>query len=519
MRGYLKPISTLRRPLASVDFATREPVKAAYERSDVCVVPAAGVAAEAMVALTLARCALEKFGGDSMTETRRNFEGYLRTIEEVLDRRILHDLSHREVWRSGAGTTCRAGHRIRRRAEEAGRRHVRVHVRGARRRTGRAADRHLQALAVIDVTFKEDPNAKLVLANPEIIHTEGRQTQNEGCLSIPEFRENGDARAQGHRPRAGCERQMVRENRRRTAGARLSARNRSPERQALHQPHQRAQARPDEAQDPQADEGGRVVELGSESDSHERWFSAARPRLPCPLLKSLVEAGFRSSPGCHAARPPAGPRHGTRRFAGEAAALRLGLPVIQPDKDQEQRGIPRATRSASQPDAIIVVGYGRIIPQWMIDLPPHRQPQSACVAAAEVSRRRAHPVGDRAWRNGHRRHHHAHRCRPRYRRHSAAERRCPFTRRHSCDAGAATGAERARISWSKPCAGLQGGTITPRPQDDAQATLAPILKKEDGRIDFSRTARKSEPPARISALARSVYTISRQGTKVDQRHA
>jgi peptide deformylase len=44
-------------------------------------------------------------------------------------------------------------------------------------------------LAVIDVTFKEDPEAKLVLANPEIIHTEGRQSQNEGCLSIPEFRE------------------------------------------------------------------------------------------------------------------------------------------------------------------------------------------------------------------------------------------------------------------------------------------------------------------------------------------
>src|SRR5205807_7297813 len=66
VRGYLKPISTLRRPLESVSFETREPVKAAYERSDVCVVPAAGVAAEAMVALTLAKCALEKFGGDSM---------------------------------------------------------------------------------------------------------------------------------------------------------------------------------------------------------------------------------------------------------------------------------------------------------------------------------------------------------------------------------------------------------------------------------------------------------------------
>jgi len=80
IRGYLKPISTLRRPLQSVDFATREPVKAAYERSDVCVVPAAGVAGEAMVALTLARAALEKFGGDSIMETKRNFAGYLEQL-------------------------------------------------------------------------------------------------------------------------------------------------------------------------------------------------------------------------------------------------------------------------------------------------------------------------------------------------------------------------------------------------------------------------------------------------------
>ena len=82
VRGYLKPISTLRRPLSSVDFETREPVKAAYERSDVCVVPAAGVAGEAVVALTLARLALEKFGGDSMTETCRNFKGYLEQLRE-----------------------------------------------------------------------------------------------------------------------------------------------------------------------------------------------------------------------------------------------------------------------------------------------------------------------------------------------------------------------------------------------------------------------------------------------------
>lgn len=82
VRGYLKPISTLRRPLQSVDFKSREPVKAAYERSDVCVVPAAGVAGEAMVALTLARCALEKFGGDSIAETERNFNNYRQQLRE-----------------------------------------------------------------------------------------------------------------------------------------------------------------------------------------------------------------------------------------------------------------------------------------------------------------------------------------------------------------------------------------------------------------------------------------------------
>jgi chorismate synthase len=80
LRGYLKPISTLRRPLGSVSFATREPVKAAYERSDVCVVPAAGVAAEAMVALTVARLMVEKFGGDSLREMQRNFNGYCEQI-------------------------------------------------------------------------------------------------------------------------------------------------------------------------------------------------------------------------------------------------------------------------------------------------------------------------------------------------------------------------------------------------------------------------------------------------------
>lgn len=80
VRGYLKPISTLRRPLASVSFATREETKASYERSDVCVVPAAGVAAEGMVALCVARLVIEKFGGDSLRELERNYKGYCEQI-------------------------------------------------------------------------------------------------------------------------------------------------------------------------------------------------------------------------------------------------------------------------------------------------------------------------------------------------------------------------------------------------------------------------------------------------------
>jgi chorismate synthase len=80
-RGMLKPISTLRRPLESVDIVTREPALAAYERSDVCVVPAAGVIGEAMVALVLAGAMLEKFGGDSLKETQRNYESYLEQVK------------------------------------------------------------------------------------------------------------------------------------------------------------------------------------------------------------------------------------------------------------------------------------------------------------------------------------------------------------------------------------------------------------------------------------------------------
>jgi len=80
VRAAMKPISSLNRPLATVDIATGEPATAINQRSDVCAVPAAAVVAEAMVALVLAEAAVEKFGGDSVAEIRRNVAGYLENL-------------------------------------------------------------------------------------------------------------------------------------------------------------------------------------------------------------------------------------------------------------------------------------------------------------------------------------------------------------------------------------------------------------------------------------------------------
>jgi len=84
VRAAMKPISTVPRALQTIDVATGEEAKAHHQRSDVCAVPAAGVVAEAMVALTIANAVLEKFGGDSIGETRRNLESYLANIPENL---------------------------------------------------------------------------------------------------------------------------------------------------------------------------------------------------------------------------------------------------------------------------------------------------------------------------------------------------------------------------------------------------------------------------------------------------
>jgi chorismate synthase len=83
MRAAMKPIPTLRRPLRSVDIVTNRPVKAVYERSDICAVPAAGIIGEAMFALTIADAFLEKFGGDSMEEIQNNYNSYVSHIKQL----------------------------------------------------------------------------------------------------------------------------------------------------------------------------------------------------------------------------------------------------------------------------------------------------------------------------------------------------------------------------------------------------------------------------------------------------
>jgi chorismate synthase len=91
VRAGMKPISTVPKALRTVDVATGEAAEAHHQRSDVCAVPAAGVVAEAMVALVLANAVLEKFGGDSLAETQRNLRGYLQSIPPELRTEIAND--------------------------------------------------------------------------------------------------------------------------------------------------------------------------------------------------------------------------------------------------------------------------------------------------------------------------------------------------------------------------------------------------------------------------------------------
>ena len=101
VRAAMKPISTVPRALATVDMATGDEAVAIHQRSDVCAVPAAGVVVETMVALVLARATLEKFGGDSLAETRSNVDGYLAAVRT-------RGAKQQEAARDPAQTTAQA---------------------------------------------------------------------------------------------------------------------------------------------------------------------------------------------------------------------------------------------------------------------------------------------------------------------------------------------------------------------------------------------------------------------------
>ena len=212
------------------------------------------------------------------------------------------------------------------------------------------------------------------------------------------------------------------------------------------------------------------------------------PRFAVPTLEKLVQAGFSVDLVVTQPDRPRGRGLELAPSPVKACALELGLPVIQPQAIKQNAEF-RARLEAIHPDAIIVVGYGRIIPQWMIDLP--RFGNLNLHASLLPKYRGAAPI-QWAVANG--------------------ESITGVTTMR-IDAGLDTGdillQEQLLIApddtaetvaprlaaigaplMVETLRRLAVGTITPRPQDHSQATLAPILRKEDGRIDFQRTAQE-----------------------------
>ena len=210
------------------------------------------------------------------------------------------------------------------------------------------------------------------------------------------------------------------------------------------------------------------------------------PRFAVPTLEALVAAGFHVHLVVTQPDRPKG--RGLELVASpvKECALRLGLTITQPDRIKTNDEF-RAQLSAIQPEAIIVVGYGRIIPQWMLDLP--RMGNLNLHASLLPKYRGAAPI-QWAIANG--------------------ESETGVTTMR-IDAGLDTGdillqktlkikPDDTSETLAPPLAsmgaelmvetlqGLVSGSVQPKPQDNAHATLAPILKKEDGLIDFSRSA-------------------------------
>jgi methionyl-tRNA formyltransferase len=210
------------------------------------------------------------------------------------------------------------------------------------------------------------------------------------------------------------------------------------------------------------------------------------PRFAVPTLEKLVDAGFRVHLVVTQPDRPKGRGLELVPSPVKQSALKLNLPITQPDRIKTNDEF-RTPLTALKPDAIIVVGYGRIIPQWMIDLPPLG---NLNLHASLLPKYRGAAPIQWAIANG--------------------ETVTGVTAMR-IDAGLDTGdillqqelaiepddtaetlaprlASIGADLMVETLRGLQAGTVRPRPQDNAQASLAPILKKEDGLVDFYRSA-------------------------------
>jgi methionyl-tRNA formyltransferase len=212
------------------------------------------------------------------------------------------------------------------------------------------------------------------------------------------------------------------------------------------------------------------------------------PRFAVPTLEALVHAGF---PVRLVVTQPDKPRGRGLALAPspvKQSALALDLPVAQPESIKNDDEF-RSRLIGLKPDAIIVVGYGRIIPQWMIDLPPlgnlnvHASLLPKYRGAAPIQWAIARGEGttgvstmriDAGLDTGD----------------ILLQREIPIQPSDTAETLAPTLAAIGANLMIDTLRGLQAGTISPCPQDDREATLAPILKKEDGRIDFRRTAQE-----------------------------
>jgi methionyl-tRNA formyltransferase len=213
------------------------------------------------------------------------------------------------------------------------------------------------------------------------------------------------------------------------------------------------------------------------------------PAFAVPTLEKLIEAGLAVSLVVTQPDRPRGRGMELAPSPVKQRALRLGLPITQPERIKDNQEF-RSRLATIQPDAIIVVGYGRIIPQWMIDLP--RFGNINLHASLLPKYRGAAPI---QWA-------------------IARGETIAGVTTMCIDAGLDTGdillQEEVSIApedtaetlaprlaaigadlMIETLRGLAAGNIRPRPQDNAQATLAPVLKKEDGRIDFHRAAQET----------------------------